>query len=326
LTARNGENTMHTNITFSTEADIIAAAPAILGFAPTNSIVAYLLHRSPTAGGLQLRSTIRFDVAVSIEQAANFPATVNLRPETTHAALLLAVCDEPHEWHALNVLDTASGALRAAGIPVLRRLLTRDVTAEGQWYDPDSGATGPTYPYTESLVTAHRALSGQRVSTSRSEIEAEFSYLPPAPPMALADHGELVIQAAQDIADALEGHPISRSLPTRAGIVITADVAVRNAMIAAAAEHTDTAAYLWTHIGRRLRGRPRAEALTIAAACYCFQGDRIRAGIAAHAALTEAESTQSPPPPLCLMLFTALNSDVSIEQLGRAIINAVAHP
>jgi hypothetical protein len=307
--------------TLRTEADIVAAAAALLGFAPTNSIIAYMLHRD-TTGDMIVRTAIRFDVTVSVEQATNFPATVNLRPETSHAAVLLAVCHQAHEWHALTIPDALRVALRAAGIPVLRRIITRDVTTEGQWCDPDSGATGPTYPYTDSLVTVHRVLGGDRVSPDRADIEAEFDYLPPAPPMALVDHGQLVIPAAQEIADALDGHPINRSLPTRAGIAITADVAVRDAMIAAAAQHSDTAAYLWTHIARRLRGQPRAEALTIAAACYCFLGDAVRAGIAADTALREAETTGSTPPRLALMLLTALRSGIPPRQISRAILNA----
>ncbi|MDV6979319.1 DUF4192 family protein, partial [Mycobacterium intracellulare] len=308
--------------TLRTEADIVAAAAALLGFAPTNSIVAYTLHRDPDTGDMTVRTAIRFDATISVDQATRFPATVNLRPETTHAAVLLAVCDQPHEWHALTILDALRDALRAAGIPVLRRIITRDVSTEGQWYDPDRGATGPTYPYTDSLVTAHRVLGGDRVSPGRSEIEAEFGYLPPAPPLPLGDHGALVIQVAQEVADALEGHPVSRSLPTRAGIAITADVAVRDAMIAAAARHTDTGAYLWTHIGRRLRGQPRAEALTIAAACYCFLPDTVRAGIAAQAAVDEAHTSQSTPPRLALMLLAALRSGIPPEQIRRALITA----
>ncbi|OSC19873.1 hypothetical protein B8W69_29130 [Mycobacterium vulneris] len=308
--------------TLRTEADIVAAAAALLGFAPTNSVVAYMLHRDPNGGDLAVRTAIRFDVTISVEQAARFPVTVNLRPETNHAAILLAVCDEPRQWHALTILDALREALRDAGIPVLRRIMTPDVSTQGHWYDPDSGATGPTYPYTDSLLTAHRVLGGEAVSTGRSELEAEFSYLPPAPPLALGDHGELVIQVAQEVADALEGHPINRTLPTRAGIAITADVAVRDAMIAAASKHTDTAAYLWTHIARRLRGQPRAEALTIAAACYCFLADTVRAGIAAQAAVDEAHTSQSTPPRLALMLLAALRSGIRPEQIRRAIVDA----
>lgn len=80
-------------------------AAGLLSFAPTNSIVAYMLHRD-TTHGLIVRSAIRFDVTITAEQAANFPATCNLRPDTNHAAILLAVCDQRHDWHAVTVLDS----------------------------------------------------------------------------------------------------------------------------------------------------------------------------------------------------------------------------
>ena len=301
-----------------TPADIIGATAGLLGFAPTNSIVAYMLHRD-TTHGLIVRSAIRFDVTITAEQAANFPATCNLRPDTNHAAILLAVCDQRHDWHAVTILDSLREALSGAGIPVLRRIMTHDVTAEGQWYDPDTCEVGPTYPYTDSLITAHRVLSGERVSRARSDIENEFATLPPAPPVALGDHGELVISTAEEIAAALEGLPISRTLPTRAGIVITSDVAVRDAMISAAFEHPQAGAELWTHIARRLRGQARAEALTIAAVCYCLLGDGIRAGIATDIALNEAQASQAPPPRLALLLLTALRSGIPPQQIRRVI-------
>ena len=111
-------------------------------------------------------------------------------------------------------------------------------------------------------------------------------------------------------------------MPTRAGIAITGDVALRDAMIAAAADHSEPGAQLWTHIARRLRGQPRAEALTVAAACYCLSDDSIRAGIAAHAALEEAQATQTPPPRLALMLLIALRSGLPPQQIRRALIDA----
>ena len=206
---------MHTT-TLRTPADVVAAAAGLLGFAPTNSIVAYMLHRD-TTHGLIVRSAIRFDVTITAEQAANFPATCNLRPDTNHAAILLAVCDQRHDWHAVTVLDSL-----------------------------------------------REALSG-------------------------------------------------------AGIVITSDVALRDAMISAAFEHPQAGAELWTHIARRLRGRARAEALTIAAVCYCLLGDGIRAGIATDIALNEAQASQAPPPRLALLLLTALRSGIPPQQIRRVI-------
>ena len=309
-----------------TPADIVGAAAALLGFAPTNSIVAYMLHRDPNDDGLLVRCAIRFDVTITTAQAANLPATCNLRPVDNHAAVLLAVCDERHNTHALAVLDTLAGALSAAGIPIVRRIMTHHVTAEGQWYDPDSGQCGPTYPYTDSLITAQRVLSGQRISSGRSAIEAEFAPIAPAPPVALGDHGELVTTTAEEIYDALNGHPISRTLPTRAGHIITADVTVRDAMIGAAVHHSQAAAELWTHIARRLRGQPRAEALTIAAAAYCLLGDTIRAGIAIDTALDEAAADLAPAPRLAMLLLAALRAGLPPQQIRRVLIDSAPQP
>ncbi|WAJ47983.1 DUF4192 family protein (plasmid) [Mycobacterium sp. Aquia_216] len=304
-----------------TPADIIAAAAGFLGFAPTNSIVAYML-RADTGQNLTVRCAIRFDVTITTAQAANLPATCNLRPTDNHGAILLAVCDEQRYPHALAVLDALRDALTDAGIPVRHRIMTRDVTAEGQWYDPDTGQHGPTYPYTDSLITAQRVLSGGRVSRGRSDIEAEFAPLPPAPPVALGDHGELVLSTAEEIADALNGHPINRSLPTRAGHIITADVSMRDAMIWAAIEHTQAATDLWTHIARRLRGQPRAEALTIAATAYCLLGDTVRAGIAVDTALEEAQAAHAPAPRLAVLLLAALRAGLPPDEIQRVILNS----
>ncbi|BBX54649.1 hypothetical protein MPOR_56750 (plasmid) [Mycolicibacterium poriferae] len=58
---------------------------------------------------------------------------------------------------------------------------------------------------------------------------------------------------------------------------------------------------MWTHIARQLRGRPRTEALTIAAVCYCLINDTVRAGIAADIAITEATDAGDEPPTLAAM-------------------------
>lgn len=107
-------------------ADIVAAAAGFLGFAPTNSIVAYML-RADTGQRLTVCCAIRFDVTITIAQAANFPATCNLRPTDNHGVILLAVCGEQRYPHALAVLDALRDALTDAEIPVLQRIMTRDV-------------------------------------------------------------------------------------------------------------------------------------------------------------------------------------------------------
>ena len=83
-----------------TPADIVAAAAGLLGFAPTNSIVAYMLRRD-TNHGLLVRCAIRFDVTITTEQATNFPATCNLRPD-----------DQPRRHPASRVRPTPRLARR----------------------------------------------------------------------------------------------------------------------------------------------------------------------------------------------------------------------
>lgn len=309
-------------IALKTAADVVAAAAAWLGFVPTNSIVAYMLERDITQG-LIVRSAIRFDVTITTSQAANFPATCNLSPDRTGAAILLAVCDPHHDPHAQVILDSLRDALHAAGIQVLRRIMTHDVTVADQWFDPDSGERGATYPYTDSLWTAQRVRGGERVSPSRADIQAEFARSEPAPPTAVGDHGELVTTTSQEIADVLAGARITSStLATRAGIIITAHSALRDAMIGLAIDRARPAADLWTRLARQLRGQPHTEALTIAAVCYCFLGDSIRAAIATNAAIDEADATETAVPALAAMLLTALRAGVPPAQIAEAITAA----
>ena len=68
-----------------------------------------------------------------------------------------------------------------------------------------------------------------------------------------------------------------------------------------------------TRIGRQLRGQPRAEALTVAAFCYCLANDVVRAGIAVDAALDEAAQAGVEPPTLAAILLDALQSGIALR-------------
>lgn len=312
------------NITLTAPADLIAAAPGLLGFAPTDSIVAYMLRTDPTRG-LRVRCAIRFDVTITTEQALRFPDICNLRAADNAAAILIAVCDQRHDQHAHHILDALRDSLSSSGIQVLRRLYARDVTEPGQWLDADTGDYGDTYPYTDSMLTAHLVHEGTRVHRSRSDLEAEFSHLPPAPPVHVADHADLVTATTEEIAHAIAGAPVSSpTLATRAGIVITAHPALRDAMIGLAVEDPQAGADLWTHIARRLRAQPRAEALTVAAACLCIAADTVRAGIALDAAFDEAEATHTPTPKLADLLSSALRSAIPPTEIRDSLIASTA--
>lgn len=305
-----------------TPADIVAAAPGLLGFVPTDSIVVYLLQQQPTSG-LGVRCAARFDITNSTEQATTFPATCNLRAANFAAAIILAVCDQRHDVHAHHLLDATRDSLLSIDIPVLRRLHTRDVTEAGQWLDVDTGEYGPTYPYTDAVLTARLVHDGHTIRANRTDIEDEFSPLPPAPPAEIGAHDQLVRATVDELTAALAGGPITDpALATRAGILITAHPALRDAMIGLAIDTPEYAADLWTHIARRLRGAPRAEALTVAAACLCLTGDTVRAGIALDAAFDEAHTSHTAEPRLAGLLSAALRAGLSPEKITQALIAA----
>ena len=53
-----------------------------------------------------------------------------------------------------ELLDTISAAITGVGIRVLKRLHTRQVEHAGQWTDIDTGDSGPTYPFRDSIAAA----------------------------------------------------------------------------------------------------------------------------------------------------------------------------
>ncbi|KQH80011.1 hypothetical protein AO501_12525 [Mycobacterium gordonae] len=310
----------HTDL--RTPADLLAACPALLKYVPTNSIVIYL-GQLPPEGGIRVRDVLRFDITVTTDQAANFLTVYAPRPDRYDTAIVLAICEQRHDTHARYLLDTVRDTLQSNAIPVLRRLYARDVTNCGQWLDADTGEHGATYPYTDSLHTARLVHDGTPIHPSHAQIAATFDHLPPAPPVALGDHGGLVIDTFEDIAAILIGGPhVDPTLATRAGIVITAHPALRDAMIALALDHPQSAARLWTHISRRLRGHQRTQALTIAAACQYLLGDTAHADLALQAAFAEAHATHTATPDLAVMLHAKLAEGTAPAEIRAAITAA----
>ncbi|MDP7706911.1 DUF4192 domain-containing protein [Mycobacterium sp. TY815] len=312
-------------ISLRTPADLLAAAPCLLGFIPTNSLVIYLYQRTE-GGTIGIYCAMRLDLTATIEQIAQLP-THDVLSDGVVAATVIAICDHHDDDHVSSLMDAVRDVLQASGIRVLHRLYTRNVTEAGQWLDIDTGNYGQTYPYTDGQATAEFVLNeGKQIRSSRQDITADFGYLPAAPQIDIADHDELAANAQAEIAAILQGAtPItSPTLAARAGIAITGHPAVRDAMIGLAVDHPASAADLWTHISRRLRGRPRAEALTVAAACLCLDRDTIRAGIAVQAALAEAESTGTPRPGLANLLEVALNSGINPAKIRDVLITSTA--
>lgn len=300
-------------------ADIIAAAAPMLGFTPTNSIVVYMIGTDPDAGRI-IKLALRFDVTIPAHAVSDLPRTTNLTAGQYNSAVLLAVCDPEFDQHAEDLLNAVRDTLTDTGIPTLRRLHTRDTTTQGVWIDLDTGQSGPTYPYTDSILTAQRVHDGTRISTSREDIVAEFDTTTPAPPVALGQDAALVLDTATEIADVIVGdRRPSATLATRAGILITAHPALRDAMLHLLLDHERSATSLWITIAAQLRGPARAEALTIAAAGHCLLNDAVRATIALDIAIAESTKAGHQPPTLAQLMLQALTAGLDPTIVRRII-------
>jgi len=60
-------------------------------------------------------------------------------------------------------------------------LTTHNLTEAGRWADPNTGAQGPTVPYTDAAITAQVVFEGSAIDTSREDIEAELTITDAAP-------------------------------------------------------------------------------------------------------------------------------------------------
>jgi hypothetical protein len=308
-------------IKLKTNADVVANIAPLLGFIPTNSIVLYLLNDADDE--LVIRAIGRLDAALPEATVEEAMADLRLDPDEVNAVILVAVCAEWLDHHAGELLDTINAAITGAGIRVLKRLHTRQVEHAGQWTDIDTGETGPTYPFRDSILTAEFVHRGHVITASRADLEREFDPTEAAPPIEVGDHAELVITTFSHISQALSGQrPITPTLAAQAGIVITEDKKLRDGLLAITGEQPREGARLWTTIAAMLRAAPRVEALVLASITHYAAGDAIRAGIALDAARHTAIESGCRFSQLAQLMHGAVRAGIPPEQI-RDIIASI---
>lgn len=295
--------------------DAIAALPALLSYVPTNSLIALLCAQ--TSGELVMQSLFRIPVDVSALQAATIPSRVEPALRITDTVILIAICDAENDRQATANLDAVRDALTNVDIEVKARLLTRNVTTAGHWTNIDTGATGPVYPYTDSILTAEQVHRGRIIAPTRDQILAEFNQTTNPAPVIADDPGDILMDTLEEISAAITTSLPDKdnSLATRAGMLITENVHLRDSMLLLGLENTASAARLWTRLANQLTGQARIEMLTLAAANYYMSRDAVRAGIALELAGVEAEADDLTFPSLAILLDTALQSGASPDDI-----------
>jgi hypothetical protein len=298
--------------------DIAAAIPALLGFLPTASFIVILLD--DIDGEHIVRCLLRGDLDADTEAIAALPANSGPAFHGVDAVILVATCPETLDHKARTTLDALRTGIEGVNVAVRARLITRDLSQHGHWVDIDTGHTGPVYPYTDALLSAEVVHRGHAIAKTREQIVAEFTCTTNPVPVIADDPGDILMTTLEEIAAAAAANtPPTASLATRAGILITDNVHLRDTMLLLGAEQPRPAAALWTTIANQLNGAPRIQALTIAAANYYMSSDAVRTGIALEIAEEDAAAADVPYPSLAVLLSTALQAGLSPADIRAAM-------
>jgi hypothetical protein len=311
-------------LSFTTTTELLAALPHLLGFVPTDDIVALMLGPDDDHRHIAMRAAIRCPLAIDHQVAEQFPQTCRLDAEQFPGAILVAVCDTHHEEHAYDILHIVRAALHRHGIVVHRILYTASVTHPGHWVDPDTGESGATIAYTDSPATALGVIQGRMIAPSRDDMRREFATTELAPPMEAEaqDIAALTEATTTDLHDAItQNRTPTTDLAMRAALVVTAHIGLRDALLRLAVGHELAAATVWTQIAAAHRGRTRAELLTMAATAYYCGDDTVRAGMALTHAAAATRDDDSALPRMGAMLRAALQEGMPPSKI-RAIIAA----
>ena len=316
-------------LSFATPAELIAALPHLLGFIPTNDIVALMLGPAHHQAEVPLRAAIRCPASIDPEQAQRFPSRCHLTATQFPSALLIAVYDPQDESHALRTLHTIRTALYRIGITVRRVLTTHNVTEPGRWTDPDTGFSGPTVPYTDSPATALGIVEGRLIAPSRDEMQREFATTEaaPQPDLEAQDITALIGATAADLHRAIFGNSLpTTDLAVRAAIVVTAHSALRDGFLRLGVGHELVAGRTWTRIAAHHRGGVRAELLTMAAVSYYCGEDTVRAGMALTYAAAATCDDDSALPRLATIIHSALQAGMPPSRIRSVIPSRDATP
>ena len=305
------------SFTLRSTADIIGNIVPMLGFVPTNSIVLYLLRTGDTETAVVSIARIDADSPIAATTAAI--RDLNLHRIGVNAVIIVAIC-ERHDPHAGDLITHLNEAITDTGATVLRRLHTLQVHQPGQWTDIDSGDTGTTYDYRDSVAAADHVHQGHVITASREDIEREFELGDAAPPIAVTDHDLLVTTTFAHITQALAGlRHLTPTLAAQSGVVITLSKHLRDQMLALSCQEPHHGAELWTTIARQLRDEERIDALTLAAISHYAAGDAVRAGIALDAAQHTASDSDQPLGDLAQLLHAAIRAGISPQQIRDMI-------
>ena len=270
------------NIRLNTAAEVLAAIPALLGFAPTDSLVMIALSGADGEPGM-LAFVARTDV---VGAAPTDQYRIAFEQAEATAVIWVVVGTGPVAAAALDQIEGAQRELDTIGVRTIRTLVTETLEVGSPWFATNGNESGHTTDPTHSETNMPRIMSGRKAPTTRADIEARFTEdtaadMDAARAAAHEQGDEFARNTIAEIAETVRNFEVpSRDLAARAGLCAAMDTNHREAMIGivtiSAAAATDTFATIAAH----LRGNFRVQILTLAGLAAYVDGDGPAAGIA----------------------------------------------
>ncbi|MCK0177545.1 DUF4192 domain-containing protein [Mycolicibacterium sp. F2034L] len=301
---------------------LIAALPAVLGFAPEHSLV--LLTVDCGELGCVLRINLHDDpaeMALAVAHLADVAGAAQ-----PHAAIAVVVDPEGGDHGELT--DDLAEALAGTGIELLDAHVVDRVAEGGRWYCADGcGRGGLVDDPAASPLAMAAVLDGRRLYRRRSDLEAVIA-IDPARIAALAplmsphtDSGtDVDPRTAVDGVVALagrmaRGHQLTDEEAAAVGLAL-GDLRVRDTLFAlAVGVDAGPAEELWAAVARILPLPWRTEALVLLAFSAYARGDGPLAGVALEAALCGDDDHR-----MAGMLDQALQSGMRPESIRELAV------
>ncbi|MBO0676991.1 DUF4192 domain-containing protein [Mycolicibacterium sp. S2-37] len=271
---------------------LIAALPAVLGFAPEQSLV--LL----TVDGGELGCVLRINLSDDPAQMARAVAHLaEVADAAQPDAAIAVVVDATGADHG-ELTDDLAEALAATGIELLDAHVVDRVAEGGRWQCADGcGRSGPVDDPSASPLAMAAVLDGRRLYGRRSDLEAVIA-VDPVRTAALAPlmtdwtgpGSDAEVRAAVDDVVAVagrmaRGHRLTDAEAAAVGTSL-GEVRVRDTLFAlAVGVDAGAAEALWAMLARILPMPWRTEARVLLAFSAYARGDGPLAGVALESAL-----------------------------------------
>lgn len=330
------------SITLSELDELVSAIPHLLGFYPTDSLVAVSLGNGGTKS---VHATLRVDLPSASEREEIVAQMTRMLLANESTGVVLVVVGGCADENALvpphcDLIDECSVQLARAEIPVFRRLWASSTAAGSTWqcYD-DAECTGAVPKSDDSPIALARVATGSLLYRSREDLAATLS---PDDESLLARRADLLAAANErDQADETGTaasrrrlHLVEDAINNAADgvfpqtdndivalVVALSDHTVRDACVAFDSPAKRVAAeHLWTALVRNAPAPERAEPACLLAFASYQRGDGVLAGIAVEQAI-EADPSHR----LSELVRTALWLGFAPDQLRAAATRAAVH-